>query len=363
MELSKIDKNMAILCNLNEALDWQDVLDGNFSVYGFPFTLEEKKFNRLSSRMREEMLEINEGLVFLASNTAGGQIHFKTASPEIQIYVKLSGKSNMCHMPATGQCGFDCYFYNEEADKYIFRSCTTYDANLLEYGYTLFTTETEKNNKFILNMPLYSGVEKVMIGVKKGYKIQKSTFENPDRVVVYGTSIVQGACASRPGMAHTNIIARKLDREVINFGFSGVAFAEPLMGSILGEIERQSLLIVDVEPNAGIDDRLKDNLEKFILQYRKKQPKIPILLVSRIPFAMDNYDDNRRKLNDFYKKFLKEYAINASAKGDNKIYFCDGSEFFADDKYEYTVDGIHPTDYGFAAIADGYLNAIRKILK
>ena len=40
-------------------------------------------------------------------------------------------------------------------------------------------------------------------------------------IVWYGTSIAQGGVVTRPGMAFTNIIARNLGREVLNFGFSG----------------------------------------------------------------------------------------------------------------------------------------------
>ena len=40
-------------------------------------------------------------------------------------------------------------------------------------------------------------------------------------ILFYGTSITHGACASRPGMVHTAILGRHLDRPVINLGFSG----------------------------------------------------------------------------------------------------------------------------------------------
>jgi len=33
-------------------------------------------------------------------------------------------------------------------------------------------------------------------------------------------------CANRPGMAHTNIISRRLNREIVNLGFSGNALLD-----------------------------------------------------------------------------------------------------------------------------------------
>mgnify|MGYP002508477446 CR=1 FL=1 len=44
---------------------------------------------------------------------------------------------------------------------------------------------------------------------------------------MYGTSILQGGCATRPGMAHTNILQRRLNREGVNLGFSGNARLDP----------------------------------------------------------------------------------------------------------------------------------------
>ena len=41
------------------------------------------------------------------------------------------------------------------------------------------------------------------------------------KVVMYGTSIMQGGCATRTGMAATNMIQRDLNCEVVNLGFSG----------------------------------------------------------------------------------------------------------------------------------------------
>lgn len=42
-----------------------------------------------------------------------------------------------------------------------------------------------------------------------------------EQIVWYGTSIQQGGVASRAGNLYDAIIARRLSREVLNFGFAG----------------------------------------------------------------------------------------------------------------------------------------------
>ena len=57
--------------------------------------------------------------------------------------------------------------------------------------------------------------------------------------MIYGTSITQGGCASRPGMAYTNILSRRIDAPFINLGFSGSGRGEPGEGAAQRERERQ----------------------------------------------------------------------------------------------------------------------------
>ena len=66
--------------------------------------------------------------------------------------------------------------------------------------------------------------------------------------MVYGTSIAQGGCATRPGLAWTSILARKLDRTVINLGFSGNGRMEKELVSLLAELN-PSIYVLDCLPN------------------------------------------------------------------------------------------------------------------
>lgn len=73
----------------------------------------------------------------------------------------------------------------------------------------------------MLYLPLYDGLVSLSIGVDSLSSIDQPQINYPIRekpIVFYGTSILQGGCASRPGMAHTNIISRRLNRECINLG-------------------------------------------------------------------------------------------------------------------------------------------------
>lgn len=74
----------------------------------------------------------------------------------------------------------------------------------------------------------------VEVGIPKGSILAKGPVRPPEKqkpVVFYGTSITQGGCASRPGMVHTALLGRRLDRPVINLGFSGNGKMDPELAS------------------------------------------------------------------------------------------------------------------------------------
>ena len=87
-------------------------------------------------------------------------------------------------------------------------------------------------------MPLYSLPKNIYIGLQKGAKIEKCEdykYEKP--VVYYGSSITQGGCASRPGMAYTNILTRELNVDHINLGFSGSARGEDAIAEYISGLD------------------------------------------------------------------------------------------------------------------------------
>lgn len=213
-----------------------------------------------------------------------------------------------------------------------------------------------------LNFPLYNGVKKVEIGIKGGSLIKEPLpFKKNGPIVVYGTSITQGGCASRPGMAYTNILSRRLNMEFTNLGFSGNGKGEPALAHLINQISNKQLVVLDYEAN--VYDDIKKSLEPFIDILRKKSTELPILVISKISYAREI---NNPKIMAELKARAKfqENVVNKRRKaGDKNIYFLNGGTLLGEDAHECTVDGTHPTDLGFLKMAKGIKPVIREILK
>ena len=112
--------------------------------------------------------------------------------------------------------------------------------------------------EYVLYLPLYNGVQEVKIGVPEGATLEvagpRPVGTKP--IVFYGTSILQGGCASRPGMAYPAILGRRLDWPTINLGFSGNALSEPEVAQLLAELD-PAVYVLDPLPNMTRGDRCR----------------------------------------------------------------------------------------------------------
>ena len=355
IDIEKLDPNMTLEKADDKGVAWFDPRTPPFRLVGFPWITEEKVYRRLPVKPQ---WEIRGAVDSLANSTAGGQIHFQSDSPKIMLRVKLPQASGMYHMPATGQSGFDLYI--GEAGKQRYFSTTRFDAKSTDYEVTLFTGAKE-NRHFILNFPLYNGVKSVEVGVMAGSTIAAPPpFKREGRIVVYGTSITQGGCAARPGMAYTNVLSRRVDSEFINLGFSGNGKGEPALARLINQIGRKRLIVLDYEANVG--NGIRDTLGPFIDLLREKDKAIPILVISKIRYADELHDAAKLGAAQKRAKFQEELVKSRRVAGDSNIHFLDGAPLLGKHADECTVDGVHPTALGFMKMANGIEPAIRAIL-
>lgn len=304
---------------------WHSPLESPYVLAGFPWLQAEGKYRRLPT---DPDFPLPSAVDNLANNTAGGQIRFRTNSPKLAIQVRLAGPANMYHMPATGQCGFDCYEELEGTLQY--RSTAAFDVKAAQYEAVLFDGGSAESRTIVLNFPLYQGVEEVSIGLEAGASVEAPpAYDQPGAIIVYGTSITQGGCASRPGLCYTNVLSRRINREFVNLGFSGSGKGEPELAHILATIPDPACLVLDYEANSVTPELYAQTLPEFIRIYRESHPEVPILVLSRISFAKELFDAESRELQQTRKRMQMELVHSLKKAGDRHIYFHDGEKLLS----------------------------------
>jgi hypothetical protein len=285
-------------------------------------------------------------------HTTGFQARFATDSRKIYVkWVPYSTMLSLDHMPATGVSGVDIYV-RKPGGKWRYAK-TGRIKSVKGAGVSLDLTN--EVSEVIVNFPLYNGVEEVLVGLDEGAVLKEApdyTYEKP--IVYYGSSITQGCSASRPGMAYEAIIERTLDSNYINLGFSGAAKGEDAMADYIAGLD-MSLFVYDYDYNAPSCEHLAATHEKMFLKIREKNPKLPIVMITR-PRSRPDPDRDARK------EIIKRTYDNAVSRGDKNVYILYGSDLFDGLKHEYTIDDCHPTDLGLWFMAQGIIPTLRKII-
>ena len=353
----KLDPYMSLKKADADGIVWFDPREEPFGLVGFEWIKQDSVYRRLPVHPD---WEIREAVNQLANHTAGGQIRFKTNSKKIMIRVKLRERSGMYHMPSTGQSGFDLYIDNNGVQRYV--KTTRFPHDSIRYQVELYNSDDNQTGSFTINFPLYNGVNLLQIGLEEGARLESpDPFNNPGKFVIYGTSITQGGCVCRPGMAYSNILSRKLGVQFVNLGFSGNGRGEPALAHLINQISGTSFIILDYEANAN--ETIMNTLGPFVDILREKHPDMPVLIMSKTRYARASDGSTAYKLLMDNRDFQKNLVAERKKAGDMHIYFLDGSIVLGNDYDECTVDGVHPSDLGSLRIAAALFSAIEYILK
>lgn len=363
VDIKKVDSNFINKETSDEILYINPITEDSVKIYGLYWFNEDRRYHRLSKKLDDVLPKLEGSVDVLAGNSSGGIAAFYSNSNILKIKVKLSFKFHMGHMPYTGQAGFDLYIGKTYKDMKFYRT-SNFDFNKTEYEFTFFNNKDlyNENKLFVLNFPLYATVEEVLIGINPKSNIYAcdDLFENKEKIVFYGTSITQGGCASRPGMSYTQILSRMLQKECLNYGFSGNGKGHIEIASALSNIENVKMFVLDYEANATFD-RLKLTLDNFVKCLRKQYPNVPIVIISKIQMYLEFHDEDYIKREKKIRNYQKNYVKNSN---DENLYYIDGSKVLGKTNIsEKTVDGCHPTDYGFISMAEYLYPIIDKILK
>ncbi len=342
-DFSKIDKNFVVETKIEkEGIKFYNCLSEPFKIYGVYY--EDGKFRRMPEKVAET---VSEGVYRLSTNTAGGRVRFKTNSPYVAISVIEDENHRWDHFAMTGYAGLDLYSDNEYVR--TFRP----PADMIDRYESVLDLPTDGMHDIIINMPLYSNVRELYIGLDENAVIEApSAYVNDKPVVYYGSSITQGGCASRPGRSYQAIISRRFNCDYVNLGFSGSGKAEDEMIEYIKNLD-MSIFVSDYDFNAPTIEHLENTHEKLFKAVRSTHPDIPIIILTAPKFIQDERFTTRRNI-------IKRTYDNAIAAGDKNVYFIDGKDLMELCENEGTVDGTHPTDFGFASMAKIIGNLMEK---
>ena len=326
----------------------------------------------------------------LSRNSAGLSLVFRSNTRRLELSFDVFGWKGMNHMPATGVSGVDLFAYKPDGEElwcaakfmpqfkeeYIEVPGATAQTSTAQTSSTPSSAQARtvrvtrvaysfeqidyeegcEEYEWHLYLPLYNTVENFRMAVEEGCRLEWVPRDERQPIVVYGTSIAQGACATRPGMAWTNLVERELRYPVVNLGFSGNGKLEAELFALLDQIDA-GVYIIDCLPNIKVTDNFEEKLEAGIKLLREHH-SCPILVVDHSGHTNERTnlsrcfpDELNRRQAALVKRLRKE--------GIKQLYYLTRNEI-AWDK-DSMVEGIHPNDRGMMQQAEAVCGKLRQI--
>ncbi|MBQ4648332.1 MAG: hypothetical protein IJB76_04140 [Clostridia bacterium] len=302
----------------------------------------------------EKMGEYSAENSKLGQCLAGGRIRFVTDAETMVLYAQMGVVYKLNHFSAKGAYGFDVYVgtgtdrtYIGEPGNHLTDPTLVHSVVQLGKGYKEVTVV----------LPLYGGVNTMYIGLPDDASVAAPdaySIEKP--ICFYGSSITQGGCVTRPGLAYANILCFAMDAPCYNLGFSGSAKGEQAIAQHIASLDI-SAFVMDYDYNAPDAAHLKATHYDFYKTVREVHPDIPIIFMAHPCYTLPTANDDTRTA------IVKATYDKAVSEGDGNVYYVDNATFFPEDYRDLvTVDNSHPNDIGHLLMAEAVYPTLKEAL-
>lgn len=365
MKITEIDKNFKDAAVITENGKTYNLPCYPFTLHGGIFE-EEYGFVSMPQKIAET---VSEAVEWGSKCASGIRLTFSTNSKILTLEVEAYSPVFMKNMTFIGSNGFSLTEKIGKKEKFkgevtppfgeIKNKSETIEL-LKKYSMT-FNLEGGKMRDYVLYFPLYSGVKRLKITIGEKARVEEFFGYKKDvlPVMYYGSSITQGASASRPNNMYQSFVAEKTNVDYVNHGFSGNALGEIEMAEFLAS-EKCSVFVCDYDYNAPNADHLKNTHERLFKIFREKQKNTPVIFLTKPDKHEIRGADKER---DERAEIIKNTYLNALKNGDKNVYFIDSRNIFPRDVSEHAfADGVHPNDLGMYFMAKAVVKVLKKIL-
>ncbi len=334
---------------------WTDIRQ--FGVEGCGWNDTKAFYDRLPAKAQGV---VRKPVWDLSRNSSGMCVRFVTDATTIHARWALTEpRLYLPNMTAIGKSGLDLYVKTENGWHWLAVGQPTAQTNEV----TLVKDLIPGKREYILYLPLYNGTKFVELGIDAANVIEKAPAWGAGErkpMVFYGTSILQGLSASRPGMVHSAILGRRFNYPTINLGFSGNGKMEPEMADLLAELD-PSVYVIDCLPNM-VADEITERVEPLVKKLRAAHPAVPIVLVEDRTLQAAFLTQGQMEwyhLKD--RAALKAAFDRLQNAGMKNLFYIPGEHLFGDDG-EGSTDGSHPNDLGFMRQAEIFAQVLAPLL-
>lgn len=224
---------------------------------------------------------------------------------------------------------------------------------------TLINNMDGSMHECLMYLPILSEVESVKIGTDEGSVIEPIANPFRHRVGIFGSSFTHGISTSRAGMAYPEQLSRMTGLQFLSLGCSGNCKLQSYFADVLCAAEVDAF-VFDSFSNPT-PEQIKERLFPFIEKVQAAHPGIPLIFQRTIYRESRNFSTSSER-GEARRMELVDSLMNIAVKRYPDVYYVKSSCATAPD-HETSVDGTHPSDYGYTLWAESIRKPIVKILR
>ncbi len=289
--------------------------------------------------------------------SSGLAVAFKTDSKVITIKTEYRDRSFPVHTGGLSARGYDLYIKKD--GKWLWAASAVAKDNKPDENVTLIKNMDGTMHECLLYLPLFSEESSIKIGTEKNAAI--AAIDNPfrHRIGIFGSSFTHGTSTSRSGMSYPNQLSRMTGLQFLGLGCSGNSKLQSYFADVLCAAEVDALVFDGFSnPEAPM---IEERLFPFIEKIQKAHPGIPLIFQRTIYREYRNFNTDRDR-NETVKAAMADSLMKIAVKKYKDVYYVTTTCATSED-HEATVDGIHPSDYGYTLWARSIEKPVKKILR
>lgn len=252
--------------------------------------------------------------------------------------------------------GYDLYIKKD--GQWVFAGAATNVMKNMDKPVSLAREMEPGMKECLLYLPTYSEQYSVKIGVEEGAVIEAA--ENPfrHRIGVFGSSYTHGSSTGRSGMTWPAQFSRMTGLQLLSLGCSGNSKLQDYFADVLAHAEMDALLL-DAFSNPTAE-MIEERLFPFIETVQKAHPGMPIIF-QRTIYRPNRVFNTLSEKNESAKMAMADSLMRIACKKYKDVWYITPDPVAKD--HTATIDGVHPSNYGYTLWAKSIVRPVRRILK
>ena len=287
----------------------------------------------------------------------GLSIAFTTSSSAIALKVGYGQRQSPLNSSAFTARGFDLYIKKDGAWTYAASAAPS--DNALDRVFEIIRNMDSSQKECLLYLPIYSEIQSLQIGVVEGSGLEPLPMPFRHRVAIFGSSYTHGSSTSRAGMTYPAQLTRMTGIQFLSLGCSGNSKLQSYFADVLAATDADAF-VFDAFSNPSVE-QIKERLFPFIEKIQAAHPGVPLIFQKTIRRESRNFSVTSEQF-EAERMHVADSLMRIACKKYKEVYWVDCTNASAK-SHDTSVDGIHPTNYGYTLWAESVKKPILKILK